>query len=273
MTSDSFFTDIHNHIIFSVDDGAKNLENSLLMVEQAAECNIRQIAATPHITDLTDQLVINHIKENFENLKNEISKHGFPVDIFLAAELMYNDRIYNWLKIPWVTLNCNKTYFLFELPLFDLPDGVSDFIFQVKLNGFEPIMAHPERYIYLYKKLDKLIQWQQQGCLMQMNAGSLTGQFGNEVLSMTKKMLTSNFYSFVASDAHDIESRDFKVLPKAYEIAKGLFPLDNVEYLFKVNPDKAIKGESISQTSINEDMLKENWFGSLINSIKKFKLH
>lgn len=273
MTSDSFFTDIHNHIIFSVDDGPQILDNSVQMVEQAAEWNIHQIATTPHINDLTDELTINCIKKNFDQVKNEIIKRNIPVNLLLAAELIYSDKIYSWLEKTWVTLNGNTTYFLFELPLFILPAGVSDFIFKVKLTGFKPILAHPERYIYLHKNLDSLIQWHRQGCLMQMNAGSLTGQFGNEVLSMTKKMLSANFYTFVASDAHDIESRNFKVLQKAYEISKGLIDRNLIEDLFKINPDKAIKGETIPQTLVNEDILKENWLGSLVKSIKKFKLH
>jgi protein-tyrosine phosphatase len=273
MTRDSFFTDLHNHIIFSVDDGPEIFDNSIRMIEQAFECNIRQIATTPHINDLTDELVIDRIKENFDQIINEIQKRNIPVNLLLAAELNYSDKIYRWLEETWVTLNGNKKYFLFELPLFVLPDGVSDFIFKVKLAGFEPILAHPERYIYLHKNVDRLIQWHRQGCLMQMNAGSLTGQFGNEVSSMTKKMLSANFYSFVASDAHDIESRNFKVLQKAYEISEGLVNHDILENLFKINPDKAIKGETISQTLINENILKENWLGSLVRSIKKFKLH
>ena len=271
--NDTFFSDIHNHIIFSIDDGAKDLDKSLQMIDQAAECNIGQIAATPHITDLTDELIIDRIKDNFNHLKNEIKNRDIPVDLFLAAELIYNDRIDYWLEKPWVTLNGNKSYFLFELPLFDLPNGVSDFIFQSKLRGIVPILAHPERYIYLHKSEDKLIQWHNQGCLMQMNAGSIIGQFGNEVMSMTKKMLSANFYSFVASDAHDTESRNFKVLPKAYEIALELTSLEKVENLFKINPDKAIKGKPISQTFINEELFQVRWLDRLINSIKKFKLH
>ncbi|MEJ2545162.1 MAG: hypothetical protein P8Y99_13930 [Calditrichaceae bacterium] len=146
------------------------------MVEQAAECNIRQIAATPHITDLTDDLISNRIKNHFTQLKDEVIKRNIPVDLRLAAELIYNDRINSWLEKSWVTLNGNTIYFLFELPLFDLPRGVSEFIFYSKLNGLVPILAHPERYIYLHKKLGKLIQWHKQGCLMQMNAGSLINQ-------------------------------------------------------------------------------------------------
>lgn len=270
---DTFFTDLHNHVIFSIDDGAENLDNSMLMVEQAAECNVHTIVATPHITDLTDDLIVKRIKKHYEELKNAISKRKIPVDLVLASELIYSDQIFDWLKKSWVTFNSNRKYFLFELPLFDLPNGVGDFIFQVKLKGFEPILAHPERYIYLHKKIDQLIQWRQQGCLMQMNAGSLTGQFGNEVLSITKKFLAANFFTFVASDAHDVDSRSFKVLPKAFEIVSDLVSQEIADDLFKTNPHKAVKGESISQLFLDEDIIEKHWFDGIIKSLKKFKLH
>ena len=269
----NYFTDIHNHIIFSIDDGAENLEKSIRMIEQALDSNIRQIVATPHITEVTDERVAERIKKHFQELEDEMIRQKLPVKIFLATELYYNDRIYNWLKEPWVTFNGNQVYFLFELPLFDSPDGIGDFIFQIRLKGYQPILAHPERYIYLHNKLSTLIQWQQQGCLMQMNAGSITGQFGNEVLSMAKKLLLANFYSFAASDAHDIVSRDFKVLPKAFEIANDLITQEEAENLFIINPDKAIKGEPITQSRIDEEILTESWFEGIIKSIKNFKLH
>ena len=213
------------------------------------------------------------IRKHFNELSEKVLKDKLPIRIYLGSELYFNDRIYDWLHQDWSSFNNNQKYLLFELPLFDLPEGVADFIFNVKLKGITPILAHPERYIYFHKKYDVILNWYQQGCLMQMNAGSIIGQFGNEVMSMTKKMLSANFYSFVASDAHDTESRNFKVLPKAYEIALELTSLEKVENLFKINPDKAIKGKPISQTFINEELFQMRWLDRLINSIKKFNLH
>ncbi|MEJ2053558.1 MAG: hypothetical protein P8X42_06525 [Calditrichaceae bacterium] len=269
----NYFTDIHNHIVFSVDDGAESLDNALLMVEQALECRIRHLAATPHITDLTDEAIVAGIQANFAELNEAVQKRELPVHLYLAAELIYNDQIYKWIKQDWVSLSRDGTYFLFELPLFDLPNGVGEFIFQTKLKGIQPILAHPERYIYLHGQMDKLIRWRQQGCLMQMNAGSLTGQFGGEVLSFSKKLLEADFYSFVASDAHDLSSRNFKVLPKAYEIAYELTSAEKADELFTINPQKALKGESISQQLLNEQLMEKSWFRGIINSIKNFRIN
>lgn len=269
--SDTYFTDIHNHIIFSVDDGIKSLDKSIRMLEQAVACNICQIATTPHVSNLADTSNIDRINRHFDQLKDAVSKKSIPVDIFLGAELMYNDRAYDLKKVSRITINGNQKYFLFELSLFALPTRVGEFIFQAKLKGLEPVLAHPERYFYLHKNIDQLLRWRQQGCLMQMNAGSLTGQFGKEVVSITKKLLTANFYTFAASDAHDIKSRNFKVLTKAYEIANQLISAEKAEHLFKINPDKAVKGKSISQEHMNENKIEKKWLIGKIKSIKNFK--
>jgi len=268
----SFFTDIHSHFIFAIDDGAENQERSLCMLEQAADCNIRQLVATPHITDLMDDHISEHIQKNFNQLKKEIAKRKIELDIYLGSELFYCDQIESWLQNPWATINNNRTYLLFELPLFDLPDKVGDFIFQCKLNGLTPILAHPERYIYLQKNLDYLLNWRQQGCLMQMNAGSLTGQFGEEVESFTKRLIEANFFSLASSDAHNVEGRNFKVLVKAYEIAKDILSTEDVNKLFIENTNNAVKGNPIDPAALNEDVLNRSWFGGILDSLKNFRI-
>ena len=270
--SDQQFTDIHTHIIFSVDDGAKDLDHSLRMVEQAAENGVGQILATPHITDVMGEQNGEKIRKHFNELSEKVLKDKLPIRIYLGSELYFNDRIYDWLHQDWSSFNNNQKYLLFELPLFDLPEGVADFIFNVKLKGITPILAHPERYIYFHKKFDVILNWYQQGCLMQMNAGSLTGQFGDEVSTFTRKLLEAGVYSFVASDAHDTEGRNFKVLGKAYEIANDILAKEQVDKLFIENPARSIRGELIEQNTIVQEFLEKNWIKELVTKIKNFRL-
>ena len=267
------FTDIHTHLLFGVDDGAADIEHSRKMMEQAVECGITQVAATPHITDLSTKPIIERVCDHFHQLEQEVFNEKWPLQIFLGAELFYNERIFGWLTEHWATFNNNGKYFLFELPLFDFPRGVADFIFQAKLKGITPILAHPERYIYLQKNMETLINWHQQGCLMQMNAGSLIGHFGDEVAEFSKRLLEARFFELVASDAHNPESRNFKVLRKAYEIANNILPVAECDLLFSHNPRKAIAGEPIHQHTFQEEMLHENWFNQFVKRIRRIKLN
>jgi protein-tyrosine phosphatase len=107
---------------------------------------------------------------------------------------------------------------------------------------------------------------------MQMNAGSLAGQFGEEVESFTKRLLEANFFSLASSDAHNVEGRNFKVLVKAYEIAKDILSTENADKLFKINTNRAVKGNPIEPDSVNEEILNRSWFSGILDSIKNFRI-
>jgi protein-tyrosine phosphatase len=268
---DVSFTDIHSHFLFDVDDGAENIKKSLEMLEQAASLNIRHLLATPHVTELINKKTSQRILNNFSQLKEKVLAEKIPVKISLASELFYSRHIYDWLDRPWSTFNNNKKYLLFELPLFDFPDRVGDFIFQCRLNGLVPILAHPERYIYLRKALDKIFTWYNQGCLMQMNAGSLTGQFGSKAADFTKKLLEAKVLHFAASDAHDLEYRSYDSINESYNMVKETASTEYADELFIINPGKAISGEPIFQEQLDENKISNNWLNKFFINFKKFR--
>lgn len=264
------FTDIHSHFLFNIDDGADTIERSIEMIRQAAHLNITHLLATPHATDEITGQNSQLILERFQQVTSRVSELGIQVKLSLAAELFFNRMIMQGLDQPWATFANNKKYLLFELPLFDRPEKVGEFIFHCRLKGVTPILAHPERYIYLHDAVETLIKWYQQGCLMQMNAGSLIGQFGSEVAAFARKLLQMSFYQFIASDAHNLDSRSYEALIEAWRTAQQLISAEEINRIFFENPQKAIAGDSISQQPLNEDMLIPRWYESL-TSIKKIK--
>jgi len=267
------FIDIHSHFIYKVDDGAQNIDQTMAMLEAAQRRNIYHLLATPHISDETNDVISQRILEHFAKIKQKIESAGLEIEISLGSEIFYGSRINNHFIYPWSTFANNGKYFLFELPLFDLPEGVSDFIFNSKIQGRTPILAHPERYLYLRNDLSTLLHWYRQGCLMQMNAGSLTGHFGQRVVDFSNKLLMLGFYQFVASDAHDTNFRNYKALEEAYEEAKLLLDEKELEALFHLNPQRAIKGEPVAQREIDEGAFRESWLEKLFSPIKQIKIH
>jgi len=265
------FTDLHSHYIYNVDDGAQNIDQTLAMLEAAQRRNIRHLLATPHITDGTNEIISQRILDHFREIEQRIESAGLDIKISLGSEIFYGSQINNHFTYPWSTFANNGKYFLFELPLFDLPEGVSDFIFNSKIQGRTPILAHPERYLYLRDDLSTLLGWYRQGCLMQMNAGSLTGHFGQRVIDFSRKLLMVGLYHFVASDAHDTHFRNYKALEEAYEEAAPLLDEEEMENLFHHNPERAIKGEPIAQREIDEDFLRKSWLHKLLSPIRQAK--
>jgi protein-tyrosine phosphatase len=246
------FIDLHSHFVFGLDDGARSLEESLAMLEQAAESGIEHVLATPHATELTDDRFSEQVLRQFRLVQDEARKKEIPVRLSLGAELFFSRRLMEWLRYPWATVANNQKYLLFELPLFDLPDGVGEFIFECRLKGITPILAHPERYLYLHKKLEKLYSFFQQGCLIQINAGSIVGQFGQSVQEMALRFVKANFVHFVASDAHETRQRNYKVLLRSYEELQKTVDDATLNKWFYENPAKALQGGGIEPGDVDE---------------------
>lgn len=261
-------TDIHSHFVFQVDDGAVSLKDSLLLLEQAAEAGIRNLAATPHITEMATVEGGNRIERNFLKIRESVVQNQIPVNVYLASELYFSEFIYQWKNASWYTFNGNNKYLLFELPLFDLPVNVADFIFQCKLQGVSPILAHPERYLYLHNRRDLLQSWYNMGCLMQMNAGAIMGDFGQRIMRFADQLLRMKLYHFVASDAHDLENRNYKSLPAAFQKISGMAGSDYVQSLFIDNPQKAIEGQPVEVHEINRNVIPGSGFKKLLEKMK-----
>lgn len=259
------FIDIHSHYLFGLDDGARTLDETLAMLQQAASLNITHLLATPHATELTDDAFSEQVLHRFETVQHEAKKAGIPVRLSLAAELFFSRRLMDWLRYPWATLANNQKYLLFELPLLDLPEGVGEFIFQCRLKGITPILAHPERYIYLHNKLEKLYGFFQQGALIQINAGSITGQFGQRVQNVAFTFIKGGFAHFVASDAHEIKYRNYETLIRAYEELAKFADSSFLDQLFFANPQKAIAGQVIKIRDVDDEI-----FAPKTDQIKKW---
>ncbi len=265
------FTDIHSHFLFSVDDGAQTELQSLDMLQQAAEQKITHLLATPHATDLTTEAVSERFLDNFKKIQDLIAEGNIGIKISLASELYFSPHIYDWIKYPWATFNNNRKYLLFELPLFEMPREVKEFIFQCRLEGITPILAHPERYSYMNKNVEVLFDWYHQGCLMQINAGSITGQFGSRAEKLSAKLIQARLAHFVASDAHETEYRNYKQLPKAREILSERIAPEYLDELFSINPQKALDGQPFDTREPDERVIEDNWFSyqGILNKINK----
>ena len=259
------FVDIHSHYLFGLDDGAETLDQTLRMLEQAADLNITHLLATPHATELTDEAFSAQVVERFAAVQRAVEKAGIPVKLSLGAELFFSRRLMDWLHYPWFTLANNQKYVLFELPLLDLPEGVGDFIFQCRLKGITPILAHPERYLYLHRKLDKLYAFFQQGCLIQINAGSIVGQFGTTVQNLALTFVKEKFVHFVASDAHETKHRNYETLIRSYEELAKFADSAFLDQLFFENPQKAIMGQAITVHEVDDAA-----FGNKKDGIRKW---
>lgn len=202
--------DIHTHIL-PVDDGAKDFNDSLELINQEIKEGIKTVVLTPHMNYLYND--VDKIKEAYEILK----AHNLNINLLLGSEIRYYDNMVSDLnKGLLLTIN-NTKYVLVEFSLKN-KDNITDGIYELIVSGYKPIVAHIERYSYLTK--EEIIEIKRMGALIQVNAKSFEKKDYKKVLHF---LLKNNYVDFVASDCHDVVYRnvDFNF---AKEIIKKKYP-------------------------------------------------
>lgn len=221
-------TDIHSHILPHVDDGCKDEETAIYLLSSLEKKGIQKIFLTPHIKANFQENTPITLKKSFENFSiNNPTK----IEIRLAAEYMLDEFFYEHLN-KHKLLTFDGKHVLVEMSYLYSPINLHEMIYDVFLKGYIPILAHPERYLYLTSKDYKHLK--SVGCKFQMNLFSLIGYYGKEVKNLSMKLLEDNFYDFVGSDIHKKRDLDFY---QNFQISKKTaeqlsYLLNNNESLF-----------------------------------------
>jgi len=235
--------DIHSHILPGVDDGARTLDESLQMLQLAAETGTTDIVATPHANA---EFPYDHarIQEAFDTL---CAKSRGTINVHLACDLHLSyvnvlDALSNPQKF---TIN-NHQYLLVELPDFFSLSVVSDALQQLLSSRFVPIITHPERNVSLHGHRRDIQSWVDQGVRIQITAQSLTGRFGPDAKQVADQLLKAKLVHFVASDAHDCVDRP-PDLSAAYKYISTIRSRAEADALFLHNPAATLHGEPLPE--------------------------
>lgn len=248
--------DLHTHILPGVDDGAKTIDQSLLMIKQAEKAGITTICATPHILNQVTPQLEEKINSSFNLLKSKIAQTESQVRVVLGSEIYVREDINSLKQFSFFTLNQTGKYLLMELPWGQFPPHLDQLVFELQLEGRIPIIAHPERSIIAKKDLKNVENLVHQGALMQINAGSLLGFFGRKIKSITEELLKRDLAHFLASDAHDHLLHTVEILPPAVTCASKIIGKEKAEKLVLSNPQRVIEGEK--QANLKVQVYFEN---------------
>lgn len=237
--------DIHCHLLPSIDDGAKNLETSLDMLRIAEGDGIKKIIATPHFYRGYYENEYMHIEEQVKKLNEEAKKADIGIQVFPGQEVFLDKYTVNYYKEGIIRgLNGSK-YVLLELDIQEFSKDTLDIIYELRLLGVKPIIAHPERYIYVNKNLTILNSFIKEECLFQVNSSSLSGLFGKSVKKTAESLVEKGLSNFIATDAHSVGRRaprlkeafeflqknNSKIYKKINENTQKL--LENVDIMYK----------------------------------------
>jgi protein-tyrosine phosphatase len=196
------YVDIHSHLLPGIDDGSKDNNNSLELINSLKEYGMGQFITTPHI--LTG--VYNNTREGITAVeaatKEFLSVQGILQPFKAAAEYLMDDTFLNLVKSGAPLLTLKDEYVLVEMSYINPPMQLYDCIYELQLAGYKPVLAHPERYVFYHFKPEEYTKLKRVGCKFQLNLLSVTGYYGKPVFEIAQKLLNENMIDFTGSDTH-----------------------------------------------------------------------
>lgn len=250
--------DIHCHILPELDDGARDLSDSLAMARAAAAEGINGIIATPHY----NTKYVNprrKVLESVDALNTALGNAGISLEIFPGQEpRISGEFLENYERAELLSLNDGRMYIFVEFPSGHLPRYASRLLYDIQVAGLTPVIVHPERNHELLERPEKLYELVNNGALTQVTATSVTGHFGKKLKKYAEKMIASHLVHFIASDAHNTTSRPFK-LREAYEEIEQQFGVD-FRYLFMENAEAVVQNRPILK-EMPQPVKRKKFFG------------
>lgn len=249
--------DLHTHILPGIDDGPSGFEEALAMLEAGRRDGITGAVCSSHVLDRFDVATESRLADAFSELRKRATLAGIRMDLWLGAEIHMNVSLDP--VPPAATIAGGGKYLLLELPLNDIPHDADDKLFQLTVAGFVPILAHPERNAVLVQKPERAFNLVERGVLMQVNAGSLTGEFGYRVRKAAEILLDHGLVHFIGSDCHNLRSRPMR-LSDAFRAAARRAGEDTARELTEGNPRRVVTGEPVWTPKPVPFAQKKGWF-------------
>lgn len=238
--------DIHNHILFGIDDGCINIDESIILLKQMQKIGFSKIVLTPHYIKGTTQVSNNLEKEyKLKLLKEKIKENKINIDLYLGNEIFITDDIIKLLHNENVSSINKSRYVLIELPFENEIIGLVDILYELKYNKLIPIIAHPERYIYFQNNISKITELREEGILFQINYASILGLYGRKAKKTAKNLLKNDCVDFFGTDIHS--PKKTYVLDNFKKIENKIIKLIGIEKYNKIieNSNKIINNEDI----------------------------
>jgi tyrosine-protein phosphatase YwqE len=195
-------TDMHSHLIPGIDDGSPDMETSLVLIRGMKSLGYKKLITTPHIFWEMYPNSAKKIKDGELELREALKLEGIEIELHAAAEYFMDDHFSSELanKTPLLTISENKV--LVEFSMIIQPFNVLDNLFEMQIQNYQPVLAHPERYSYLSRNRSYFDELKNAGCLFQLNLLSLTGHYGSTVKDLSEYLLKKGYYDYAGTDLH-----------------------------------------------------------------------
>ena len=236
--------DFHSHIVYGVDDGSETIENSIKILKEAENAGFDKIILTPHYMEDYYEFTKQEISERINELRKACIEENINIELYQGNEIYITNNIEEYLNNNIASSLNDSRYVLFETPMNVEPQNLLEVIYKIKGLGKVPVLAHPERYAYIQKNPNRLLEFIDEGVLLQTNYGSIAGQYGEIAVKTAKKLIKNNFIHFLGSDVHK-QGYIYREVDNILETLSKWIDEEKIEELTTSNIEKVINDEEI----------------------------
>ena len=234
--------DLHCHLLPGVDDGAQSVSEAVALAQIAVADGIEHMALTPHLHPGRYDNSLLGLQPHFDAFKVALKEQGIPLSLSLACEVRLSAEVLQLAvanELPFIGEWNGYHVLLLELPHSHIPPGSDKLVKWLLARNIIPMIAHPERNKDIVHNLDKVLPFVDLGCLFQVTAMSVTGEFGVPAHQRAHEMLENNWVTVIATDAHNRQHRP-PVLSKARHLIEQMYGAERAVSLFSGNPSDIV---------------------------------
>lgn len=202
------FVDIHSHLLPGIDDGSKDIKMSIELIQSLNSIGISEFITTPHVMEYVWKNSKKDILENFNKTSTSLIENNIQNTFSVAAEYMI-DNSFRALFQTEKLLTLKDNLVLVEISYINAPLNLYDILFDMQVSGYQPVLAHPERYNFYHDNLNEYKKLKSVGCKFQLNLLSSVGYYNSQVAKTADYLLENNLIDFVGSDVHHMKHVEF----------------------------------------------------------------
>jgi protein-tyrosine phosphatase len=195
-------TDVHSHLLPAIDDGSPDVATSVSLIKGMIELGFEQFTATPHVMQDIWKNTNETISLAYNTLQTALDSAKINNKVVAAAEYMVDENLEYLLQQKIALKTIRDNWVLIEISFLHPPLQLKQILFELQLQGYLPILAHPERYLYYATRISELIELKQLGCKLQANLLSFSGYYGNEVLRFVQQLTEKKMINLLGTDLH-----------------------------------------------------------------------
>lgn len=252
--------DFHTHILPNIDDGARNIEETIHLIQEAKKAGFEAIISTSHYMEGYYETNVPEREMWIHIIYQKLQEENLDMKLYLGNEIYLSENMISLLEEQKASTINDTSYVLFEMPLNIEPMNLYNVVYEMMQYKIVPILAHPERYIFVQQDTELIYDLIGKGVLMQANYASVIGYYGPKAQIIVKKLLENHMVHFLGTDVH----RPNTIYPRMPQILQKITQIigkQELEKLATINPKLVLQNKRIDIEEPNKIKLtqKEKW--------------